>query len=73
MVPKHLKCKVCGLVLPSYTGNRPNEYCSANCRDLNKFFNAFVLSLDKIDFQDYEYVRKIKGDLFRVVNLLPKV
>jgi len=66
------KCKVCGDVILQKRYGRFREYCNDNCRDANKYLNAYINCLDKIDFKDYSYIKRIKGELFRLVNCLPK-
>jgi len=66
------KCKVCGDVILQKRYGRFREYCNDNCRDANKYLNAYINCLDKIDFKEYSYIKRIKGELFRLVNCLPK-
>jgi len=65
-------CKVCGHTFYQNKTGRFKEYCSDDCRDFNKFKNAFLSKLDSISFKDYSYIKSLKGELFRVVNSLPK-
>ena len=65
-------CKICGTEFNQKLNGRTREYCNDNCRDANKYLNAYINCLDKIDFKDYSYIKSIKGELFRLVNCLPK-
>jgi len=73
-----MKCFVCGSpIKQEYKETRfgyvhygrPKTYCSNDCRDYLKYFNAFQKSLFKISLDD-EHNRKIRGDLFRLANIL---
>lgn len=65
-----MKCLVCESKLKENKGRgRPSEYCSTECSNFMKFFNAMENNLMKINLTD-EAKRHIKGDLFRVGNLL---
>lgn len=71
-----MTCFVCGLPIVQVGKGahyaiigRPKTYCSDNCRDYLKYFNAFQKSLSKIVLDD-EHKRKIRGELFRVSNTL---
>lgn len=49
-----MKCRTCGNALPcrryvAKNGGRQREYCNDACKDVYKYFNAFVRSLDKVD------------------------
>ncbi len=66
------KCVVCGSDVTQNSTGRFKDYCSPNCREFNKYKSAFLTALDKIEFKDYSYIKMIKGDLFRVVNCMPK-
>ena len=48
---------------------RPKNYCSDDCRNYLKYFNAMQKSLEKIDLDD-KHKRKIRGDMFRVANTI---
>ena len=65
-------CKRCGTEFYQKLNGRTREYCCDNCRDYTKFLNALARTVDKIEFQDYSYVKSIKSDLFSFVNHLPK-
>lgn len=65
-------CRICGSSIESKKGGRVKEYCSDNCKDVYKYYSAFERALSKVDFKDMDYVRPIKGDLFRIVNNMPK-
>jgi len=65
-------CKICGNEFQGKKGGRAKEYCSSNCRDVFKFQSALDKALSKVDFKNMDYVRPIKGDLFRMVNNMPK-
>ena len=66
-------CVICGADVVQNKTGRFRDYCSPNCREFIKFKNAFLDRLDKIDFKEYSYIKMIKGELFRVVNCMPKV
>lgn len=61
------KCLVCGTIFFSETKFRPKEYCSDNCKDLNKFLNAFERNLYKVDFKE-DYSNQFKSRLFLIAN-----
>ena len=65
-------CKVCGLEFEQELKGRYKEYCSQNCKNYTKYFNALERVISSINFQDYRYVKSIKSDLFSVVNNMPK-
>jgi len=50
-----MTCRTCGVPYThSYfgRGGRIPEYCSAECRDVYKFWNAFVRSIDSVCLSD---------------------
>lgn len=74
-----MKCIVCGNPI-SYDClddcgyykvplGRKKDYCSANCREYNKFFNALQKRLDNMSPTD-EAKRLLKGQLFRLANTI---
>jgi predicted nucleic acid-binding Zn ribbon protein len=66
------KCLVCGspILIKNNGRGRKKEYCSTACSDFVKYYNAFERSLELITFSDKSYLKKIKGDLFVLVNTL---
>ena len=68
-VPKSV-CLVCGKSLPalSSVGRKPH-FCSSVCRDVDKFFNAFVDRLGKVVLSPSAR-KSFRGELFCVANTL---
>jgi hypothetical protein len=62
-----LKCQVCGYSYPKNIIGRTREYCSPNCQEFNKFKNAMVERMKKIDFLDIE-ARTIRRELWGYCN-----
>ncbi len=48
---------------------RPKQYCSSNCREFNKFFNAMSKRLDNMIPTDIAK-RLLKGQLFKLSNTI---
>ena len=67
-----MSCKICGCDIENKKGGLVKEYCSSNCRDVYKYYSALDKALSKVDFSSMDYIRPIKGDLFRMVNNMPK-
>lgn len=65
-------CKVCGNPIEQKQKGRTREYCSDKCKNYIKFFNALEKTIDEIDFKEYEYIKKIRSDLFILTNHLPR-
>jgi len=65
-----MKCQSCGKEFESKTGKRggrPAHFCSTECRELEKFWNAFCRQLDKVEMTDSK-LSQWAGDLFRKRN-----
>jgi len=63
------KCPTCGKEFIPYTAGKSKTYCSDNCRNYYKYKNALEKSI--IGLQVTKEAKKlIKGDLFRLSNLL---
>jgi len=67
-----LECRVCGSSFSKKNIGRTREYCSDLCRDYFKYFSALDRTISKISFKDVSKIKSIKGDLFSLVNGLPK-
>ena len=74
-----MNCPVCGSVIFQEGKGahyaiigRPKSYCSKNCSNFMKYFNAMQKELDSIQLDDV-HKRKIRGELFRVANTLKLV
>lgn len=63
------KCPICGISFNCYTRGKPKIYCSDNCRNVFKYFNALESSLNKVSFVG-KSSNMFKGDLFRLANNL---
>ena len=48
---------------------RPKQYCSSNCREFNKFFNAMSKRLDNMIPTDIAK-RLLKGQFFKLANTI---
>ena len=48
---------------------RPKQYCSSNCREFNKFFNAMSKRLDNMILTDTAK-RLLKGQFFKLANTI---
>jgi len=46
---------------------RPRTYCSDNCRDFNKFYDAMERNLARIQFST-ESAKEMRGKFFRTRN-----
>lgn len=64
-----LICPICGASYHNVSKGRTKEYCSDDCRDLNKFLSAFETRLLKIDFKGLTSNR-LKSRLFLIANNL---
>lgn len=63
-------CPVCGTDFIPFTAGKPKTYCSSNCRDYMKYKNALEKVI--IALRPTKEAKKIiKGDMFRLSNLLP--
>lgn len=60
-------CQVCGNPITRKTSFKPRSYCSDNCRDFNKYKNAFEDKLLKIK-PTKESRKLLRGDMFRLSN-----
>jgi hypothetical protein len=65
-------CSICGNDIKQKERGRLKEYCSTSCSNYIKFFNALERSIESISFADYNHVKRIKSDLFCIVNSMPK-
>ena len=64
-----LICPICGNTFVNTSRSRPREYCSDNCKNLNKFLSAFERCLLKVDFKG-SCSNKFKGEIMRRANLI---
>lgn len=64
-----LICPICGAVYQNQKKGRTKDYCSDNCRDVNKFLSAFETRLFKVDFKG-SYSNSMKSRLFLLANNL---
>lgn len=64
-----LICPICGSTYENKKQGRTKDYCSDNCRDLNKFLSAFETRLLKVDFKS-NYSNILKSRLFGIANNL---
>jgi len=65
-----MNCPICGNNFNPHTAGKPKTYCSDECRNYFKYKNALekiLLSLHPTQ----EAKKVIKGDMFRLCNLLP--
>ena len=62
-----MKCIICGKEFNPFTNGKPKMYCSENCRNFNKFYNALQKTLDKMEATD-KNKKLLKGELFRMAN-----
>ena len=60
-------CVLCGGKLVQ-TGKRPPTYCSDNCREFSKFWNAAETRLSKIAFRDATKKKRMLGDMLAAIN-----
>ncbi len=60
-------CPLCGTKFNRFTRGKPKTYCSDNCRNVVKFFNALENSLNNVNFINFSS-NHFKGDLFRLAN-----
>lgn len=66
-----INCRVCGdLIKQSEGKGRVKEYCSKNCSNCMKYFNAFQDALSNVDFKSSDKLKIFKGDLFSLRNSL---
>jgi len=63
------KCQVCGHDYENTTKARPKQYCSDNCRNLNKYLHAMERTLLKVDFTGFK-ANHLKGDIFAIANII---
>ena len=61
------ECRICGKSVQQGTSCRPSEYCSKECREANKYLNAFKRCIHKIEFTE-KYRKQLRGDLFSWIN-----
>jgi hypothetical protein len=64
-----LICPICGAVYQNQKKSRTKDYCSDNCRDVNKFLSAFETRLFKVAFKG-SYSNSMKSRLFLLANNL---
>ena len=64
-----LICPICGAVYQNQKKGRTKDYCSDNCRDVNKFLSAFETRLLKVDFKG-SFSNSMKSRLFLISNNL---
>lgn len=65
-----MNCPICGNPFNQYTQGKNKTYCSDNCRNYNKYKNALEKTLLALK-PTKEAKKIIKGDMFRLANLLP--
>lgn len=65
-----INCPICGNNFSHYTAGKSKTYCSENCRNYQKYKNALEKSLIALN-PTKEAKKIIKGDMFRLANLLP--
>jgi len=65
-----IKCPTCGIEFIPYTAGKPKIYCSDNCRNYQKYKNALERILIALE-PTKEAKKMIKGDMFRLANILP--
>lgn len=63
------KCTVCGNTFSNNKVGRSREYCSDNCKDLNKYLNAMERHLIKVNFVGTS-ANFFKGEIMRRANLI---
>ncbi len=64
-----ISCPICGNSFLPFTAGKTKTYCSDNCRNYQKYKNALEKSLLIIK-PTKEAKRIIRGDMFRLANLL---
>ncbi len=64
------KCLICGKEFNPFNRGRKKQYCTPSCRDYSKYKNAIEKILVNLD-PTPEAKKVIKGDMFRLANLLP--
>lgn len=64
-----MKCIICGKYINKTIGTKPKMYCSENCRNFNKFYNALQKTLDNMEATD-KNKRLLRGELFRIANTI---
>lgn len=65
-----LKCPVCGHRYEKNKTGRTKEYCSPTCQEFNKFKNAMVDRMIKINFNEKE-AKTIRRELWSYCNYAP--
>jgi hypothetical protein len=65
-----MNCPICGNTFNPYTAGKPKTYCSDDCRNYFKYKNALEKILLTLK-PTREAKKVIKGDMFRLSNLLP--
>lgn len=65
-------CRICGKKTPPSNSSRPKEYCGDHCRNFYKYLSAMDRELDHITFEDHAHAKRVKGDLFSIINNLHK-
>ncbi len=62
-------CRTCQAPLQPSTGNRPREFCSAECRNARGYLAAFVKSLGRVRLTAGAR-STFKSELFQISNTL---
>ncbi len=68
MVEKKVACSVCGKVT-TQKGNKPKEYCGADCRELKTRLNQLIDCMVKVKLEG-NYKKMMKGELFSLANII---
>lgn len=63
-------CSVCGDLIIQTGKGRTREYCSNHCKDYFKYKNALEKCINNIHFFSSNNASLIKGDIFRMANLI---
>lgn len=71
-IPKKEKCcEICGNPIEKPSRFKPRKYCSDECSDYAKFKDALEKAIIKLHPRK-EATSLIRGDLFRMANILSK-
>lgn len=62
-----INCPTCGIEFNEFTRGKPKTYCSDNCRDYFKYYNALEKTILAIE-ADTSHSKMIIGDMFRLAN-----
>lgn len=63
-------CTYCRNPVPCVPGKQPREFCE-DCRRFRAYLAAALRHLERIDFQDLERAKVVRGDILEVANKVP--